>query len=183
MARHAATTNSNGASKIGIEDSAGLITATQVEAALAEMALNIGVTKVKSSNTSRATEVKADDPHLAEFDYLANKLYSLEAFIEYDQNAGDLSWVIIFSSAVQSSGMTWTATDRNAVRVHDADIMGSTQDTVTTDGQTAGLVINGWFHTHANTAGDLAFKWARRVTSATDTVLIKGSYMTVTQLD
>ena len=183
----ASTANVLGASLIGIEDTAGDITATTVETALAEIIRQSGVTKFKASASFMASDITlADDADLAGWALTANKHYSIDAWLYYDQSVGNFKYSFQFSQTPQASSSSQWASDESATQYNDVDISlpgTAVEITTMTDGENVGLRISGFFQAHASTGGTLDFQWAQETSDTNNTTLKQGSWMRIARLD
>ena len=182
----ASTANALGASLLGIEDSASLITATTVEAALAEIWKRSGVTKFKTAAKSLATNIVIeDDNHLAGWELVNNKHYSIEGWLQYTQEVGNFQCAFQFSSAISFSGLGYSAFDESGVTVADHILIATTvfAPTTMTDTDEVSVFIKGGFLSNLFTGGTMDFQWAQETSDANNTTLGKHSWIRVTQLD
>ena len=190
----ASTANAKGASLVGIEDSGSIITATTVEAALAEIkalvdanVLDVGVTKVKSADQNVANSTTlVDDDHLVGWSLTAGKYYSFEALLAVSQDGGNLKYMFTFTNAPTSEYQLLVATDSNSVEFRDSveNVGQGTRSILTmTDGLIFALRLNGFFQANGSTGGTVKFQWAQQTSDADNTTIKEGSWVRITQLD
>ena len=181
----ASTANGLGASIVGFEDAATKTTAANVEAALAELFAPVDL-KVKTG-----TEIKNNDTALADYAHfngwslVANKLYSIEAYIEVSQNVGDLKFGFQFSNAPQQSSILIKSQDESSTLFQTFWSNITAQQVISTmvDTERYGLSFRGQFSANATTGGTIDFQWAQNTSSANFTTLFFGSWMSVKQLN
>ncbi len=183
LAALASTANGDGASLVAIEDALGLITGTNVEDALAEIIKLVGQHKVKTATQDLTDTTLTDDDHLTGFNLVADKLYAVDIYLEYFQNAGQLKLKFDFSQTPQFNGYTILASDETGVadEMHESDI-GGTNAITTTNGQYVGAHIRGYIKANATTGGTLGLQVAKNVGAGLNTTLSQGCWMTIRQL-
>jgi len=186
LAVDAATTSAAGKAELATSDETITGTDTARVVTPAGLAAKVGVTKVKTSNQSKASDTSmVEDDDLKDWSLTAAKYYSIEAFIEYLQTVGDIKFEFDFSNAPQGSGGMIVATDDNAVERMDFQTALTVNWAITTltDGSQAGIMISGWLQSNATTGGTMDFIWAQNTSSANNTTVAGGSWIRVVQLN
>jgi len=176
----------NSAENLPILDALGLITASNVEAALAEIMPRLGVTKHKTAAQSKNTDTTlADDTHLKDWDLVAAKSYAIDGFIEGIENGGDLKMAWAFGQTPVSSGWAIQAVDASGTTEADFSTAMTVQIDITTmlALNQYGLYIKGWVRGHATVAGTMSMQWAQKTSNGNNTTLSERSWVTVRQLD
>jgi hypothetical protein len=174
------------AAGITIADASSNFSATEVEAALAELAEGgVKVTKIKQVTTSRASDTTySADPELAGWAVAAASFYSINGFLNVYQNTGDFKFRFTVSNANQVEKQHWDSEDENAVTATDfqLSITGGTSITTMTDADQYGIRIKGSFQTHATLPSTLDFQWAQSSAEASATNLLLGSWIEIAKL-
>lgn len=174
----AGTGSSEGAALIGLPDTAGLFSATNVEDGLAEAR---GEVLAKTSATSRSSDTsRTSDPHLAGFTLASNKRYMLMGELFGTQNGGNISMEFDFTNTPQGGHVTYFGTDSSGgtSNIHQSgSIGGSAGLTALTDGAQFGIRIGGGFESNISTGGTLDFQWAQTTSDADATELYEHSWI------
>lgn len=147
----------------------------------------VGTTKVKTSDTSRASNATySDDTHLAGISVAASSVYTVEVYGVYQAGAtGQIKFQMTFpSGATMESGSwhydpgtdDWQANTSISQSSPAAFVVG-----LTGTGGNVPFRLAGSLHVGA-TAGTLALQWAQNVSNATATILRKGSWMRVVKV-
>ncbi len=141
------------------------------------------VTKFKTADVDRdTTTTLADDDELAGWTLLPNKHYSIEAYLVYTQNVGNLKFKFDPDQTIQAGDtLTYWSTDETKVQDNDLLLAADTEVTITTmtDTDTVGLIIRGSLHAHQTATTTLDFQWSQGSSSAnnTSTLAVKGTIL------
>ena len=176
----------NGATTIDLIAGGGAILSTDGSKWVAVTSGSLEVIKVKTADKSLASNITLeDDNHLFGWNLTADKYYSIEGFIAYTQNIGDIKVAFQLSDAAQLGQWSLDATDvANAVEGrHLANITGQIPLVGMGDGLAAGFQIHGTFKANATTGGTLDFQWAQDTSDANNTTVRDGSWIKIKQLD
>jgi len=185
----ASTTNGEGASLIGVEDSAGNFTGADVEAVLAEIQSTIDTVdarlevKYKTANTGRSsTSTLADDPEIAGLTLTAGNVYLLEGFLyvtQADVTAG-FKMELDASQAVQIGNYGITVDSGGVSSFPGRAAQAGTPASISmgTIGSYS-IMIKGIIHANASTSGDISLQWAQSTSDAGNTGLAIGSWISL----
>lgn len=168
---------------VTIADAANLYVGTTAEGCFAELAPSL--TKIKASNEAVGSSTTAQqDDDLNGFAVVAGASYKFELYLYYTQNVGNFRFRLdSVGGTFTTSSMKWNWASVDSL-TSGTDSIGDSETasdiTTSTDGvgnivQVAGSFIN-------NTATTVDLLWAQETSSANDTTLLTGSYMTVTRI-
>ena len=160
----ASTANAKGASLIGIEDSAGNITATTVEGALAELAAGATTRIVKQADESRSSTITlADD---GELDFFCTH-----------HNTPDFKSQFVFDNSPQEILLLAEEfTSGNPMFRQEAETSWSN---VLSKVGNIHFRISGYVKTHATLATVMDWQWSQNSSSATAVTVKKGTNITI----
>lgn len=181
----ASTANAKGASLIGIEDSGGLITATTVEGALAELAAAAGssVTKYKTADQSKSLDTTlAPDTHLQGFILETGAYYKITGFLDATaaSSTPDIKFEFTFTNSPQQLAISIEGPELNTHHTQVSEAasgvisLGTAQD----DPQK----ITGHFQANATTGGTMDLDWAQNASAGNAVTLRKGSWITIEKI-
>ena len=175
----ASTANAKGASLIGIEDSAGNITATTVEGALAELAAGATTRIVKQADESRSSTITlADDGELVGFNMDAASLYLVKMdFFCTHHNTPDFKSQFVFDNSPQEILLLAEEfTSGNPMFRQEAETSWSN---VLSKVGNIHFRISGYVKTHATLATVMDWQWSQNSSSATAVTVKKGTNITI----
>lgn len=197
----ASNATGEGASTVGIEDAADNFTATDVEAALAEIYAafaattpGLGDTKNKLAHeTVISSTLLQNDDELAGWNLETHKHYYLEATIFGAQNVNGFRYRFKLSNTSSESGVMQFQINDATGDTTNMTIGNATIETVElfpgggagglNDGQTWTLQVRLWFRANVINGGTLDFQWAQETSGVNGTTVSKGSRVTLYQLD
>jgi hypothetical protein len=145
---------------------------------------NAAVTGYLTSSSTKATDTTlADEAELSSLVLEANSYYEISGYLKVSQNVGDFKCRFQFNNAPDNFDVTYFAVDQSGVadEFHPTSGASTVQITTMTDTDTYGLRITGYINTDG-TGSTLDFQWAQNTSSANDTQIFDGSFITFRKL-
>lgn len=145
----------------------------------------VKLTKIKSADTSRATDdTPSADPHLTGWSVKPDAYYKVTGAVILDTDTtADFQFDFDFSSPFQSIAISAVASDDSGINTTD----GTAQFDATgasLDGRAQKQIVNfnGTFKTNATTGGTVDFDWAQGTSDVYSTTLEEHSQITIEKL-
>ena len=143
----------------------------------------VSKSKTTAQNIASSTDL-ADDDHMTGWELEALRFYKITSFLMCKQNVGNIQWKFNFSETpAASEGFLLQAIDTNEVVRFDfiSELTGTKTLTTMTDNLEFALILTAGFQANATTGGKVDFQWSQETSSANNTTIQEGSWITITK--
>lgn len=141
------------------------------------------VTKVKlaDENVASSTTLQ-DDDHLVGWSLAVNKYYKITGQLREAHNVGDFKLMFDFTNTPQEFSLTAMASGISAVANHQGSDSTPIEFTTLPDSTQNSITLTGFVRANATTGGTVDFQWAQVTSSANNTSLSAGSWITIERI-